>query len=232
MPGAAQTQEQRKLALQVTGALLAGGRSQRMGTDKSTLKLAGKPLVERVIARLRPQVHRILISSNEAPDRFAGYCLPVVPDAEAEREGPLAGLAAALHWARRETPDAAFVATVPVDAPFLPHDLVERLVAGIQDAHASCAIAASGGRQHPVFGLWRLDIAQAADAALREGVRAMHRFAAHQQCAVVEFEIERIGGVALDPFFNINTPEDLLQAEAILTHLAAGEIAAGETPRG
>lgn len=198
-----------------------------MGADKSTLKLAGKPLVERVIARLRPQVQRILISSNEPPDRFAGYCLPVVADAEAEREGPLSGLAAALHWARRETPEAAFVATVPVDAPFLPADLVARLFAGTETSHASCAIAASGGRLHPVFGLWRLDLAQAADAALKEGVRAMHRFAAAQSCAVVEFGFERVGGLALDPFFNVNTPDDLAQAETLLAHLAGEETARG-----
>jgi molybdopterin-guanine dinucleotide biosynthesis protein A len=215
------------IALQTTGALLAGGRSSRMGSDKSLITLGGKPLIERVIARLRPQVHRILISRNDEPERFAAYCLPVVADAHAEREGPLAGLSAALHWAQRETPRAAFLATVPVDAPFIPADLVQRLWKALEQAGASCAIAQSGGRHHPVFGLWRLDLAAAADAALKEGVRAMHRFAEMQGSAVVDFAIERIGSVAVDPFFNLNTPDDLQQAEAILTALSTAEAARG-----
>jgi molybdopterin-guanine dinucleotide biosynthesis protein A len=215
------------ITLKTTAALLAGGRSSRMGSDKSLLKLGGKPLIERVIACLRPQVHRILISSNDEPERYAGYCLPVVADAGSEREGPLAGLSAALRWAQRETPHAACLATVPVDAPFFPDDLVQRLSDALQRSGAPCAIAASGGRQHPVFGLWRLELAAAVDAALQEGVRAMHHFAQMQGCAVADFAIGRIGAVTLDPFFNVNTPDDLQQAEAILTALATVEAARG-----
>ena len=189
-------------------------------------------MIEHVIARLRPQVHRILISGNEEPERFSGYCLPVVPDAikgraradgEEERAGPLAGLHAALVWAQRETPDARFLLTVPVDTPFLPRDLTQRLAEGLQAAGATSAIAASGGRQHPVVGLWSISLLDSVAAAIESGMRAMHRFAEQQKSAVVEFSGATARGVSVDPFFNVNTPDDLKQAETLYAALSLAE---------
>ncbi len=203
-------------AIEVTGALLAGGRSQRMGSDKCLIELGGKPMVSHVIGRLRPQVHRIVIVANEEPERFSDTCLPVISDTVEGRAGPLAGLHAALEWAISETPDARFVATVPVDTPFLPDDMVTRLMAALQDNDVGSAIASSGGQHHPVTGLWEVALIGEVEDALRNGVRAMTRFAEMQKSAVVEFPLAELGERTIDPFFNVNTPEELQQAEAFL----------------
>ena len=203
-------------ATEVTGALLAGGRSLRMGSDKCLVDLAGQPMVSRVIARLRPQVHRIVIVANDDPSRFSGTCLPVVCDTVEGHAGPLAGLHAALEWALSETPEAQLVATVPVDTPFFPADMVARLLEALRRTDAGSAIAASGGTRHPVAGLWEVALIGEVENALRSGVRAMTRFAELQQSAVVEFPAIEIGGNAFDPFFNVNTPDELAQAEQLL----------------
>jgi molybdopterin-guanine dinucleotide biosynthesis protein A len=227
-----QDEAARAVALETTGALLAGGRSSRMGRDKGPLAIGGKPMIEHVIARLRPQVHRILISGNDERKHYSGYCLPVVPDAVKEetvgdegevRAGPLAGLHAALMWAERETPDARFLLTVPVDTPFLPRDLTLRLAEGLRSAGTTSAIAASGGREHPVVGLWSLTLLPAVTAAIKDGLRAMHRFAEQQKCAVVDFPSTPARGVSVDPFYNVNTPDDLKRAESLFAALSLAE---------
>jgi molybdenum cofactor guanylyltransferase len=205
----------------VTGALLAGGRSARMGREKGLVTIGGKPMVEHVIARLRPQVHRILISANDNPACFSGTCLPVIADAVEGHAGPLAGLHAGLQWTLRETPEARYLATVPVDTPFLPADLVTRLAAALPAGDAASAIAASDGRRHPVVGLWAVTLIGAVEAALAAGERAMTRFAEEQASAVVDFPFLELAGTRLDPFFNVNTPADVAAAETLLAALAA-----------
>ncbi len=202
--------------VEITGALLAGGRSLRMGRDKGLIEIAGKPMISHVIARLRPQVHRIVIIANDDPARFTGTCLPVVPDTIEGHAGPLAGLHAALEWTLSETPEARFVATVPVDTPFFPEDMVARLLAALRESDVGSAIAASGDMRHPVAGVWEVALIGEVEDALRAGVRAMTRFAEMQKSAVVDFAPIQIGGAAIDPFFNVNTPADLAQAEALL----------------
>lgn len=221
----------------VTGAILAGGRSVRMGREKGLVTIGGKPMVERVIARLRPQVHRIVVSANDNPTCFSGTCLPVVADAVEGHAGPLAGLHAALRWALSETPDARFLATVPVDTPFLPADLVARLAVPLRAGTVACAIAASGGRRHPVVGLWSVKLVGAVEDALGAGERAMTCFAEQHGSAVVDFpftEIEgtgikgaKTGAASIDPFFNVNTPADVETAEALLAALGTAELARG-----
>lgn len=206
---------------EVSGALLAGGRSLRMGgRDKCLIELGGKPLLEHVIARLRPQVHRIVIIANDEPERFEGYCLPVVPDTLEGHAGPLAGLHTALEWSVSETPQARYLLTVPVDTPFLPLDLVAHLYEALREKKASSAVASSGGKLHPVVGLWHVGhIGEVADA-LQSGVRGMNRFAESQKSAVADFPLFGSGDVRIDPFFNINTPEDLERAQAIFAAAA------------
>ena len=193
---------------EITGALLAGGRSLRMGRDKCLVEIAGTPMVNRAIARLRPQVHRIVIVANDNPARFSSTCLPVVTDTVEGHAGPLAGLHAAMEWAISETPNARFVATVPVDTPFFPEALVARLNAARRESDASSAIAASGGTRHPVAGLWEVALIGEVEDALRSGLRAMTRFAEMQKSAVVDFPLLQIGERTIDPFFNVNTPDD------------------------
>jgi molybdopterin-guanine dinucleotide biosynthesis protein A len=209
---------------EVTGVLLAGGRSSRMGgREKALLDIGGKPMLLHVLTRLRPQVGRIVINANGDPARFSGYCLPVVADSIEGYAGPLAGLHAGMVWALSETPEARFIASVPIDCPFLPLDLVGRLKAALVDADSSCAIAASKGERHPVAGIWRVELAGALAETLEQNVLALHRFADAQGCAVADFAPVSVGGVSVDPFFNVNAPADLEKARALF---------ADETARG
>jgi molybdenum cofactor guanylyltransferase len=201
----------------VTGVVIAGGRSSRMDhREKALLDLAGEPMIKRVVERLRPQVGRMVINANGDPKRFAQFGLPIFADTIEGHEGPLAGLRAGLQWARAETPDARFIASVAADTPFIPDDLVARLLAALKDAGASSAIASSGGEWTPVVGVWSVALSDTLAEALRQGVRAVHRFATEKGSAVVEFPFVEIGGEPIDPFFNVNTPEDLEKARALL----------------
>jgi molybdopterin-guanine dinucleotide biosynthesis protein A len=204
-------------ARDVTGVVIAGGRSSRMDhREKALLDLSGVPMIERVIDRLRPQVGRMIINANGDPKRFAQFGLPIFADTIEGHEGPLAGLLAGLQWARAETPEARFIASVAADTPFIPDDLVARLLAALKDAGASSAIASSGGEWTPVVGVWSVALSDTLAEALRQGVRAVHRFAMEQRSVVVDFPVVEIGGEPIDPFFNVNTPEDLEKARALL----------------
>jgi molybdenum cofactor guanylyltransferase len=199
--------------MNVVGLLLAGGQSRRMGGgDKSLRLLGGKPLLAHVVERLQPQVAALLLNANGDPARFAGFGLPVVADGVPDFAGPLAGVLAGLDWAAAHRRDCSLVASVATDAPFLPKDLVHRLAAGMREAGADLACAASGGRAHPVFGLWPVRLKEDLRAALiGQGIRKVDLWTARHKLATVPFADQPV-----DPFFNANRPDDLKAAAAIL----------------
>ena len=199
--------------MRLVGLLLAGGQSRRMGGgDKALRELAGVPLLAHVIERLRPQVEALVLNANGDPARFAGFGLPVVADGVPGFAGPLAGVLAGLDWAAAHRPDCPHVLSVATDAPFLPRDLAARLVAAMSEAGADLACAASGGRAHPVFGLWpvrlREDLRRAVAA---QGVRKVDQWTARHRLVTVDFADQPV-----DPFFNANRPEDLEAAARLL----------------
>lgn len=198
----------------VVAVLLAGGLSRRMGGgDKCLQQLRGKPLLEHVIERIRPQVTRMVLNAAGDPARFTAFGLPVVPDVVSGFAGPLAGILTGLEWAAREAPECRWIVSIPTDAPFLPRDLVTRLVAGAQQADGGDALAcaASAGRTHPVVGLWPLSCRAALKQALvTADVRKIDRFTADFICPAVAFS-----DVPVDPFLNANRPEDLARAEEL-----------------
>ncbi|MCH7540807.1 MAG: molybdenum cofactor guanylyltransferase MobA [Proteobacteria bacterium] len=200
----------------VAGVLLAGGLSRRMGGgDKCLRALGGRTLLERVIERARPQVSALVLNANGDPARFASYGLPVTADAVKGFAGPLAGVLTGLEWAARNAPECEWVASFATDAPFLPTDMVQRMVDALAAEHAEMACAASGGRAHPVFGLWPVSLADALRRALvAEEVRKVDVWTARYRLIEVEFPVEPI-----DPFFNANRPEDLKAAEEALARL-------------
>ncbi len=199
--------------MNIVGLLLAGGQSRRMGGgDKALRPLGGMTLLARVVERLRPQVEALVLNANGDPARFAGFGLPVVPDSVAGFAGPLAGVLAGLDWAAANRPDCPFVASAATDAPFLPTDLVARLLAGVEEAGADLACAASGGRAHPVFGLWPVRLRDDLRHALAdEGLRKVDVFTARYRLMTVAF-----ADTPIDPFFNANRPEDLDAAAELL----------------
>ena len=185
--------------------ILAGGKASRLGGgDKGLRTIGGETLLARILARLGPA--RAAINANGDPARFAEFGLPVLPDPIPEQPGPLAGVLAAMEWAGE-----GYVATVPGDAPFLPRDLLARLAAERDAAGAEIAVAESGGQIHPVVALW--PVARAAElrrAIVEEGLRKVERWIDRHRAVRVEFPVEPV-----DPFFNVNRPEDLDEAERL-----------------
>ena len=140
---------------EVVAVLLAGGLSRRMGgQDKMLRDLGGKSILARVVARIKPQADRLLLNANGDAARFADFSLPVAADVIEGHAGPLAGVLTGMEWARANAPDCPWVVSAPTDAPFLPRDLVRRLMAAVEAKGADMACASSGGRHHPVCGLW------------------------------------------------------------------------------
>jgi molybdenum cofactor guanylyltransferase len=194
------------------GVVLAGGLARRMGGgDKARLRIGGRTILERVLARLKPQCAALILNANGDPARFADTGLAVVPDSVPDFAGPLAGILAGLDWVAREAPDIADIVTVPGDCPFLPEDLVARLSAARSREGAPLACARSGEWRHPVVGLWpvalRGDLRQ---ALVAEGLRKIEAWTARHGVAVADWP-----AAPVDPFFNINTPEDAAEAERI-----------------
>ena len=202
----------------VAGVILAGGLSRRMGGgDKGLRLLAGRPILDHVIARARPQVGPLVLNANGDPGRFAEYGLPVVPDSVDGFAGPLAGVLAGLDWTAANAPDCTHMISFACDAPFLPTDLVERLVHEAAGQGADLACAESGGRAHPVFGLWPLALRDDLRRAMvDEGIRKVDVWTARHRLVRVAFADQPV-----DPFFNANRPEDLDVAERHCQYLAS-----------
>ncbi|WP_376704417.1 molybdenum cofactor guanylyltransferase MobA [Mesorhizobium sp. ISC25] len=200
----------------IAGIILAGGRSSRMGGgDKTLLALGDGTLLDRVVSRLGPQVGPLALSANGDPARFAAMGLPVLADTVKGYAGPLAGILTGLEWASDTTCQA--LVTAAGDTPFLPKDMVERLLAAAYARPGSIAVACSGGKRHPTFALWPLGLDQALRQFLvEEDNRRVAAFIDRNGFVEVEFPILKSGGSEIDPFFNINTPDDLAQAAHLL----------------
>lgn len=203
-------------AREVAGVLLAGGQSRRMGGgDKCLRRLGGQTILERVLERIRPQVGPVVLNANGDPGRFAGFGVPVAPDVVEGFAGPLAGVLTGMRWATAQAPECRWILTAPTDAPFLPTDLCSRLLQAVETEAADMACAASGGRAHPVVGLWPVRLQGDLEAALfAEGVRKVDAWTGRFRLATVDFSDR-----PFDPFFNANRPEDLEEAERLLAAL-------------
>ncbi|MEM9716384.1 MAG: molybdenum cofactor guanylyltransferase MobA [Pseudomonadota bacterium] len=186
----------------IPAVILAGGASRRMGGGvKPLLDLNGRPMISHVIERLKPQTTQIAINANAGD--FAPFGYPLVTDSIPDRPGPLAGILAALDWASAQ--GAADVVTLAGDTPFFPDDLIDGLMAGRGDAPAAMAATREGDRlfSQSVFGLWSTDLADDLRAAINSGTRKVLDWSEPAGCVLVEFDASD------DPFFNINTPDDL-----------------------
>jgi len=199
---------------QILGVILAGGRSRRFGGgDKGLADLGGQSILARVIAQFRPQVGRLVLNINGDPERFAEYDLEIVSDDENPELGPLSGLLAVMDWAAQHAPECSAIATVSADVPFLPNDVVARLDARREDG---VAIAMSGDRRHPTIAIWPMSTRQAIAEALKARALSVDKLAAKLKAVAVAFPMRDIRNTRVDPFFNINTPDDLSTARALL----------------
>ncbi len=206
---------------QPPAVILAGGRATRMGgADKALLPLKGKPLLGHVVGRLAPQVASIAVNANGDADRFAEFELPVLPDSISGFPGPLAGVLAGLDWAAEQGTEA--LVSVAADTPFFPTDLVARLTdAAAGQPHPLVLAATPRGAEdtksmtgglirHPTFGLWPVALRDDLRAALSEGLKKVVLWTDRHGGRLAEFSNR-----PFDPFFNVNTPEDLALAETL-----------------
>jgi molybdenum cofactor guanylyltransferase len=196
------------------GVVLAGGLARRMGGgDKARIRVGGRTILESVLSRLAPQCRRLVLNAAGDTERFADTGLAVVSDSVPDYAGPLAGILAGLDWASGAAPDVAWLVSAPSDCPFLPRDLVARLHHARAAADGQLACASSAGRRHPVAALWPIALCEELRRALtEEGVRKVEQWTARYGLAVAEWP-----ATPVDPFFNVNTPEEVAEAERLAT---------------
>ena len=195
------------------GLVLAGGLARRMGGgDKILITIGGRKILDRVLDRLRPQCAALILNANGDPSRFAETKLPVVPDNVPGFAGPLAGILTGLDWAAANAPGIADIVSVPGDCPFLPRDLVARLRTARAAANVPLACTQSGDWRHPVAGLWPVALREDLRHALtKEGLRKIEVWTERHGVALATWPDK-----PFDPFFNVNTPEDLVRAQQLL----------------
>jgi molybdenum cofactor guanylyltransferase len=195
------------------GLVLAGGLARRMGGgDKALIRIGNETILQRALARLAPQVSGIVLNANGDPRRFAPFGLPVVADSVPDFAGPLAGILAGLDWVAAKRPDIEWVVSVPGDCPFLPRDLVARLQAARIAEGKPLACAHSGDWRHPVVGLWQVALREDLRHAITiEDLRKIEVWTARHGVALADWPAEPV-----DPFFNVNTPEDVEMATKLV----------------
>ena len=191
------------------GVILAGGQSTRMGGgDKGLLTLGDRPILQHVIDRLKEQTRAIALNANGDPARFAAYNLSVIPDSVGDFAGPLAGVLAGLDWAAEQ--NATHIVTAAADTPFFPADLVSSLTLAAEIQGKPIALARTENGRHPTFGFWPVALRDDLRAALESGIRKVVQWTDAHGTAMADFHDTRF-----DPFFNVNTPEDLKRAEQL-----------------
>jgi len=196
----------------VVGVILAGGLARRMGGGhKGLLEVGGQSLLAHVMDRIAPQVDGLMLNLNTDPADFQAFGLPIVRDVVEGHAGPLAGMLTGMAWARAHYPDARWILSVAADTPFVPHTLVQRLMAVARQERTPLALARSGGRLHPVFALCSLELLEDLQkAVVTEGVRKVMDWTDRHPVAYADFPVS-----PFDPFFNINTEADLRAAEEL-----------------
>ena len=197
----------------ITGVLLAGGLATRMGGgDKCLLKLGGKSLLSYALDRASKQVGQLILNANGDSSRFEEFNLPVVPDVIEGAQGPLAGVLTGMEWALQNISECEWIVTFPTDAPFFPADFVDRMLRSINKGGADMVCAQSNERSHPVFALWPTRLASdLRRAILEENIRKIDKWTSKYKIIYVDWSSD-----PLDPFFNINCPKDIEQAEKYL----------------
>lgn len=199
----------------ILGVVLAGGLSRRMeGPEKSLLKLGEKSLVSHVVDQLKQETPQIIFNANGDASRFSRLRLAIQPDTVEGFVGPLAGVLAGMRWAE-EYSNATHLVTAAADTPFFPKDYVSTMLKHIQNQNVEIALASSNGRRHPTFGLWPIKLADALEYFLvDEGNRKVMLFVERYSNCEVSFDTYEND---IDPFFNVNTPDDMKKAEEYMT---------------
>lgn len=192
------------------GVILAGGSARRLGGNgKAFLEITGIPLVQLAIKNFQKQVTNVAINSRDSK-LFSNFNIPIIEDIMVEDggAGPLAGISSAIKWAKTLKNPKTHVAVVPVDTPFLPHDLIQRMSLDLSIHNTDIIMASSNKNIYPVIGLWSLALDDDLDKCLHKGIRKIDAFSSLFNVSIVDWSFKDV-----DPFFNINRPEDIVLAE-------------------
>ena len=191
----------------VTGVLLAGGLSRRMGGgDKNLLCLGGKTILQHTIDRVQPQVSRLLLNANGNSHRFESFGLPVIADVIEGHLGPLVGILTGMEWSLKTAPQCNWLVSFPTDAPFIPLNMVSSFLSQVKKDGTNIVCAMSKERTHPPFALWHVSLGEELrSAVINESLRKIDKWTARYSVSYVQFEDRDF-----DPFFNINNPANFL----------------------
>jgi len=196
----------------ILGAILAGGQSKRMGKDKLFLELNNKKLIEHTLDKVKKYLKKIIIITNQDNKFFFENNLTTVKDCVEGQLGPLVGILTAMKWAKENLSKCSWIATFPCDTPFFPESIIKSFIEESEKKESLILCASSHGRKHNIFGLWSLDLYdKLKDDLINKKVRKVQDWTEKNKIKNLEFEFKDY-----DPFFNINTKEDLAEAEKIL----------------
>ncbi len=195
----------------ILGVILAGGQSRRMGRDKSLIKLNGKTLIEHTIIKVKKFLPNLIIISNENKNEIIKYGIDVIKDCLGKNQGPLIGIMTAMKYIKDNKKNFDWIATFPCDTPFFPELLMKKFIDNSKSKKSLLYFASSKGQRHNVFGLWSLKLYDKLhDDIVNKNSRKVEDWAEQNDVQRIEFSFEKD-----DPFFNINTEEDLIKAKEL-----------------
>ncbi len=195
----------------ILASILAGGKSKRMGKDKLFLNLNNKTLIEHTIIKVKKYLNNLIIITNNENDYFSKNSLTTVKDCIEGQLGPLVGILTAMKWARESSPKYSWVASFPCDTPFFPESIISKFIEESKKKESLMLCASSHGRKHNIFGLWSLDLYDKLyNDLVNNKVRKVQDWTKANNIKNLEFEFKDY-----DPFFNINTQEDLDYAKKL-----------------
>ena len=196
---------------QITGVILAGGKSSRMGfCDKALIRLGGTPLIEHVIRNSSNQVGQLVISANRNPEKFEYLELPLIPDIKQAYAGPLVGILSAMYWmiSAGKGPDSTYLACFPVDVPCFPDTLIKQLTRALETQCKRVAWSEGRGQTQPLFSLWSLETLPVIEQAVANG-----QFGPKLIMPLIDNVLVKFENTDHRHFLNINTKKSLQVAE-------------------
>ena len=189
----------------ILGAILAGGQSKRMGKDKLFLEFNNKKLIEHTIDKVKKYLKKVIIITNQDNEFFSKNNLTTAQDCIEGQLGPLVGILTAMKWAKENLNKCSWIATFPCDTPFFPESIIKSFIEESEKKESLILCASSHGRKHNIFGLWSLDLYdKLKDDLINKKVRKVQDWTEKNKIKNLEFTFKDY-----DPFFNINTEEDL-----------------------
>ena len=199
----------------ILGAILAGGQSKRMGKDKLFLELNNKKLIEHTIDKVKKYLKKIIIITNQDNEFFFKNNLTTVKDCIEGQLGPLVGILTAMKWAKENLSKCSWIATFPCDTPFFPESIIKSFIEESKKKESLILCASSHGRKHNIFGLWSLDLYdKLKNDLINKKIRKVQDWTEKNKIKNLEFKF-----IDYDPFFNINTEEDLAFAKKLSTKI-------------